>query len=139
MAAQRLILCLVSPYYFPYAPQISGVIVRLHRDRVSESSKFSSMNLGETAAPAMSRTLVIICVRLFSLGQEFVALVTNAIAGVFCGYPNQDFYRYRFSIAQGRLEFPLAERSACRFVHLRQDALIHFNILSNSRRLSKCP
>jgi len=53
MAARRLILCLVSPYYFPYAPKISGVIVRLHKDRVSESPKFSSMNLEETAALAI--------------------------------------------------------------------------------------
>jgi hypothetical protein len=117
MAARRLILCLVSPYYFPYAPQISGVIIRLHRDRVSESAKVLSMNLGETAALTIRAN----CNQLCTPGsaEESLALVTNAIARVFCGYPNEDFYRYRFSIAQGRLEFPLAERDACCFVHLR--------------------
>lgn len=50
MAARRLILCLVSPYYFPYAPQISGVIVRLRRNPSIKISQVFDKNLGETAA-----------------------------------------------------------------------------------------
>jgi len=49
LAARRLILCLVSPYYFPYAPQISRVIVRLHRGRLSKCPEISGVSLRETA------------------------------------------------------------------------------------------
>src|SRR5580700_679230 len=83
-------------------------------------------------AAALPTTLVIICTRLQSRIQHFLKfLVVQATSRVFGRDPDQDLDRHRFSIAQGGLELPLAERGARRFIHLWQDALIHFNILRN--------
>jgi hypothetical protein len=115
MGARKLILFLVLPCYFPYVPHVylesSFGDIGIEYQNVPSFRHEST----ETAPVAFG----VDCNQLCTPLCRTKVLVTNAISGVFGRYPDQDFYRYRFSIAQGGLELPLTERDLRGFVHLR--------------------
>ena len=95
MGTRKLILFLVSPCYFPYAPhaylQSSFGDIGFEYQNVPRFRHEST----ETAPVAFGVDRNQLCTPLC----RTKVLVTNAISGVFGRYPDQDFYRYRFSIA----------------------------------------